>query len=240
MYDYFNKRNIYWHYDYRTESCITWNNYIIRSYEIDEKHRDKRIQENIARSNQNRKEAEEKASAITSQKDVILAWRNGSRIKECKIDYREFVPPRRRGQYGSWRNSYVYVSNLTFKNTQLKLVGQNVVTSRDASVPLSSAIAAFHLFNSCVEVSNRTGKLIFGFSNDFKVGIYNLRDIQYIEKYTDAGTKVGYMSWLIRIGCHNLWIDDIMEFIRYYNLEDQFLNKHKDNNKKKQFKIKIK
>lgn len=240
MYDYFNKRNIYWHYDYRTESCITWNNYIIRSYEIDEKHRDKRIQENIARSNQNRKEAEEKASAITSQKDVILAWRNGSRIRECKIDYREFVPPRRRGQYGSWRNSYVYVSNLTFKNTQLKLVGQNVVTSCNASVPLSSAIAAFHLFNSCVEVSNRTGKLIFGFSNDFKVGIYNLRDIQYIEKYTDAGTKVGYMSWLIRIGCHNLWIDDIMEFIRYYNLEDQFLNKHKDNNKKKQFKIKIK
>lgn len=237
---YFNKHNIYWFDTYKDETCITWNDYIIRSYKIEEKHRTKHIQENIAKSNQNRKEAEEKASAITSQEDVILAWRNGSRIRECKIDYREFVPPHRRGRYGSWRNSYVYVSNLTFKNIQLKLVGQNVVTSRNASVPLSSAIATFHLFDSCCRTYDATGKDRFTFSDKFKVGIYNLRDIQYIEKFADSGEKLGYKSWLIRIGCHNLWIDDIMNFIRYYNLEDQFLNKPKDDNKKKQFKIKLK
>lgn len=233
MYDYFNKHNIYWLDTYRDETCITWNDYIVRSYKIEEKHRDKHIQENIAKSNQNRKEAEEKASVITSQEDVISAWRNGSRIRDCKIDYKEFVPPRRRGQYGTWRNSYVYVSNLTLKNTQLKLVGNNVVTSRNASVPLSSAIATFHLFDSCCRTYDATGKDRFEFPDRFKVGIYNLRDIQYIEKFTDSGEKLGYKSWLIRIGCHNLWIDDIMNFIRYYHLEDKFLNKPKDNNKKK-------
>lgn len=239
MYDYFNKHNIYWLYDYRTESCITWNDYVVRSSEIQEKHRTKYIQENIAKSNQNRKEAEAKAISNVSQEILISNWRKGIPIRN-KIYFRKFIPPRRKNQQGTWKDSYVFLNNVGFKNTQLKLVGQNVVTSRNASVPLISAISAFHLFNSCVEVSNRTGKLIFRFSNDFKVGIYNLRDIQYIEKYTDAGTKVGYMSWLIRIGCHNLWIDDIMNFIQYYHLEDKFINKQKDNNKKKQFKIKIK
>lgn len=222
MYDYFNKHNIYWLDDYRTKSCITWNDYVIRSHEIEENHRSKYIEENIAKSNQNRKEAIEKANAITNQEDVILAWRNGSRIRDYKIDYREFVPPYRRGKYGSWRNSYVYVSNLTFKNTQLKLVGQNVVTSRNASVPLSSAIATFHLLNSCIKTNQITNKTTFEFPDRFKVGIYNLRDIQLTEKYTDKGEKLGYNAWLIRIGCHNLWLDDIMDFIQYYQLEDKF------------------
>ena len=171
--------------------------------------------------------------AITSKEDVILAWRNGSLIRDRKISYRKFVPPSRRGQCGTWRTSYIYISNLTFNNTQLKLVGKNVVTSRNASVPLSSAIATFNLFNSCCRTYDTTGKDRFEFHDKFKVGIYNLRDIQYIEKFTDSGEKLGYKSWLIRIGCHNLWIDDIMNFIQYYHLEDQFLNKLEDNNKKK-------
>lgn len=233
MYDYFNKHNIYWLDDYRTESCITWNDYVIRSHEIEEKHRSKYIEENIAKSNQNRKEAIEKANAITNQEDVILAWRNGSRIRDYKIDYREFVLPRRRGQCGTWRTSYIYAGNVSFKNTQLKLIGENVVTSRHATVPLSSAIAAFHLFDSCRSTYDATGKDRFIFPNRFNVGLYNLRDIQYVEKFADNGEKLGYKSWLIRIGCHNLWIDDIMNFIRYYHLEDQFLNRPEDNNKKK-------
>lgn len=233
MCNYFNKHNIYWLDDYRTESCITWNDYVIRSHEIEEKHRSKYIEENIAKSNQNRKEAIEQANAIASQEDIILAWRNGSRIRDYKIDYREFVIPRCRGQYGTWRTSYIYACNISFKNTQLKLVGENVVTSRHASVPLSSAIAAFHLFDSCRSTYDATGKDRFTFPDRFNVGLYNLRDIQYVEKFADNGEKLGYKSWLIRIGCHNLWLDDIMNFIRYYHLEDQFLNRPEDNNKKK-------
>lgn len=232
MCDYFNKHNIYWLDDYRTESCITWNDYIIRCYEIDEKHRDKYIQDNIAESDKNRKEAEEKAAAIISRKDAILAWRNGTHIRDCKIEFREFIPPYHKRQYGNWRISYIYVSNSNFKNTQLKLVGENVVTSRNASVPISSAIAAFHLFESCRSTYDTTGKDKFTFPDRFKVGIYNLRDIQYIEKFADNGEKLGYKSWLIRIGCHNLWYDDIMDFIKYYHLEDEFLNKQEYNNKK--------
>lgn len=238
MCDYFNKHNIYWLDDYRTESCITWNDYIIRSHEIEEKHRSKYIEENIAKSNQNRKEAIEQANAIASQKDIILAWRNGSRIRDYKIDYREFVIPRRRRQYGTWRTSYIYAGNISFKNTQLKLVGENVITSRHATVPLSSAIAAFHLFDSCRSTYDATGKDRFTFPDRVNVGLYNLRDIQYVEKFADNGEKLGYKSWLIRIGCHNLWLDDIMNFIRYYHLEDQFLNRPEDNNKKDNSKLK--
>lgn len=237
---YFNKRNIYWLDTYRDETCITWNDYVIRSYKIEEKHRHKYIQDNIARSNKNRKEAEAKAQSQISQELIVESWRKGERIKQGRIYFREFCPPRRKNQRGFWKDSYIYCNDIGFKNTQLKLVGQNVITSRNASVPLVSAIATFHLFDSCCRTYDATGKDRFTFSDKFKVGIYNLRDIQYVEKFADNGEKLGYKSWLIRIGCHNLWIDDIMEFIRYYNLEDQFLNKPEDDNKKKQFKIKIK
>lgn len=240
MYDYFNKHNIYWLDTYRDESCITWNDYIIRSYQIEENHRNKYIKDNIAISNDNRKEAEAKAKSQITQELLLKSWRKGERINQGKIYFREFCTPRRKNQRGFWKDSYICCSDIGFKNTQLKLVEENVFTSRNASVPLSSAIATFHLFDSCCHTYDTTGKDIFTFSDKFKVGIYNLRDIQYIEKFTDSGEKLGYKSWLIRIGCHNLWIDDIMNFIQYYNLEDQFLNKPKDNNKKKQFKIKLK
>lgn len=240
MYDYFNKHNIYWLDTYRDATCITWNDYIIRSYQIEEKHHCKYIQDNIAISNNNRKEAEAKAQSQITQELLIESWRKGEPIKQGRIYFREFCPPRHKNQRGFWKDSYIYCSDIGFKNTQLKLVGENLVTtSRNASVPLSSAIAAFHLFDSCVETYKLIGKTSFEFSDRFKVGIYNLRDIQLTEKYTDKGERLGYIAWLIRIGCHNLWADDIMNFIRYYNLEDQFLNKSKDDDKKK-FKIKIK
>lgn len=240
MYDYFNKHNIYWLDTYKDETCITWNDYIVRSYKIEEKRRCKYIQDNIAISNDNRKEAEAKAQSQITQEVLIESWRKGERIKQGRIYFREFCPPRRKNQRGSWRDSYIYCSDIGFKNTQLKLVGQNVITSRNASVPLSSAIATFNLFDSCCRTYDATGKDRFTFSDKFKVGIYNLRDVQYVEKFADNGKKLGYKSWLIRIGCHNLWADDIMNFIQYYHLEDKFLNKSEDNNKKKQFKIKIK
>lgn len=219
---YFNKHNIYWLDDYRDETCITWNDYVIRSYKIEEKHRHKYIQDNIALSNHNRKEAEAKAISNIRQETLITNWRKGIPIHN-KIYFKEFIPPCRKNQPGTWKDSYIYVNNIGFKNTQLKLVGQNVITSRNASVPLSSAIKAFHLFNNCVKTYKIIGRTKFEFFN-FKVGIYNLRDIQLTEKYTDGGKKLGYDAWLIRIGCHNLWIDDIMNFIEYYHLENKFLS----------------
>ena len=72
------------------------------------------------------------------------------------------------------------------------------------------------------------------------VGIYNLRFITYKEKTTDTGVKLGRKEWCIQIGCHALWLDDIEDFIRYYHLEDKFLNKQENNNKKKTIKIKLK
>lgn len=80
MYDYFNKHNIYWLDIYRDETCITWNDYVVRSYQIEEKHRYKYIQDNIARSNQNRKEAEAKAITIleifSMLKNLLIVVRN--------------------------------------------------------------------------------------------------------------------------------------------------------------------
>ena len=56
---------------------------------------------------------------------------------------------------------------------------------------------------------------------NIKVGIYNLRFIQYKEK-TTANKTLDYKEWLIQIGCHSLWLDDINNFIQYYHLEKEF------------------
>lgn len=223
MYDYFNKHNIYWLDTYRDETCITWNDYIIRSYEIEKRHHSKYIQENIAKSNQNRKEAEEKAAAIVNQKDVILAWRTGTNISNNKIDFREFVPPRSKKQCGTWRTSYIYTNTLKLENTQLKLDGDRIITSKCANVSLSSAISCFQLLKSCINTHKINNNTKFDYvKRNIKVGIYNLINIEYTNKFTDYGIGLNYMTWVVRIGCHNLWLDDIVDFIHYYKLEDKF------------------
>ncbi len=220
---YFNKHNIYWLSEYYTEQCITWNDYVIRSYEIDKNHHKKYIQENIAKSNQNRKEAEEKAKAYINQKVILDDWRKGNHIKNGNISFRKFCPPKSRNQKGFWKDSYICTNNIGFQNTQLKLVNNEIITSRHARVPIENGIKIFKLLLKCIANNKQTGETRFTFGHEsIKVGIYNFRSISYCTKQTDDGRTLDYKTWLVKIGCHNLWLDDIEDFIKYYHLEDKF------------------
>ncbi len=229
---YFDKHNIYWLPEYYTEQCITWNDYVIRSYEIDKNRHEKYIQENIAKSNQNRKEAEEKAKAYISQEAVLDDWRKGNRIKNGNIFFREFFPPKRKNQKGFWKDSYICTSNIGFQNTQLKLVNNEIITSRHARVPIEDGIRIFKLLLKCIDNNKQTGETRFTFGHEsIKVGIYNFRSISYCTKQTDNGKILDYKTWLVKIGCHNLWLDDIENFIKYYHLENRFLPTSENNKK---------
>lgn len=233
MYVYFNKHNAYWLPEYYTEKCITWNDYIIRYCEIDENHRNTYIQANINKSNQNRKEAEEKAKFYVNKELVLDNWRKGTGSQNNKISFREFCPPKCKSQKGFWRDSYIYVSNVCFENTQLKLVNNKILTSKYASVPIEDGIKVFRLLLKCIDTNKRTGETRFTFGHEsIKVGIYNFRSISYCTKQTDNGKSLDYKTWLVKIGCHNLWLDDIENFIKYYHLEDRFMPKSENNTKK--------
>lgn len=113
----------------------------------------------------------------------------------------------------------------SFDNIQLKLKNNTVYTSNNASVPLDNAIKLFNIlwnkYMSGYDYNNRDKYFIDFTSKHITLGYYNLRHIVFREKKTDENKSLGYWEWNIQIGCHSLWLDDIKEFCRYYNLEDK-------------------
>ena len=80
----------------------------------------------------------------------------------------------------------------------------------------------YKLFNKLIQ--SKPKEILFT-SNDFgnvNVGIYNLRFIAYKDKIDKNKNNLNHKEWVIQIGCHDLWLDDINEFIHYYKLEDKF------------------
>ena len=120
----------------------------------------------------------------------------------------------------------VHSSYKTFTNTQLKLEGNIIRTSRNATVTLEEGIKMYKMF--MIGRNNNPNRTLWTTSDFGKVnvGIYNLRFITYKDKVSDTGKPLGYKEWCIQIGCHALWLDDIEDFIRYYHLEDKFNSKN--------------
>ena len=109
----------------------------------------------------------------------------------------------------------------TFTNTQLKLEGSIIRTSKNATVTLEEGIKMYKMF--MIGRNNNPNRICWTTSDFGKVnvGIYNLRFITYKDKVSDTGKPLGYKEWLIQIGCHSLWFDDVKDFARYYNLQDK-------------------
>ena len=59
-------------------------------------------------------------------------------------------------------------------------------------------------------------------NRNIKVGLYNLRSIEFRQKQTDNHKLLDKWEYVVIIGCHHIWIDDFMSFVKYYNLEDKF------------------
>ena len=222
--EYCNKRNIYLNPDWLV-NIYTWNELISKTKEIEDKANKKYIDEQIAKSNANYQAAVEELRKLESEY-TINTWREGRiNTRSNSITYRKFNVPTRRGHIGIWTTAAVHSSSSnskTFANTQLKLEGTVIRTSKNATVTLEEGIKMYKMF--IIGRNNNPNKTHWTTSDfgNVKVGIYNLRFITYRDKVTDTGTPLGYKQWLIQIGCHSLWLDDIEDFIRYYHLENKF------------------
>lgn len=220
---FFKKKDIYWLDDYKNDKCITWNDYIVRAIEIEENYIKAKIERCKAKANDNYNKALEIANGHLSQEELINNWRENKCNVNNRIPFQNYrVICRSHSKQIRWFTDYLYNRN-NFHNTQLKLNDDHIITSRNACVPLNDAIRVFKILHHSMSNHTTDEDITLSFNN-IKVGIYPLIKIQYTEKYTDTNEKLGYKRWLIKIGCHNLWLDDIYNFIKYYHLEDKFLN----------------
>lgn len=197
-----------------------WNEFVIKAISTIRKIDEKIVQDNIDKSTKNRLKAIEE---LNNSVNTIDAWRNFKTNTNVKIKYNRYIPPRNNRECGEWKEDYVYRSN-TFSNIQLRLDKTKTIiqTSNNAQVSLESGIAMYKLFNKLIQ--SKPKEILFT-SNDFgnvNVGIYNLRFIAYRDKIDKNKNNLNRKEWVIQIGCHDLWLDDINEFIHYYKLEDKF------------------
>ena len=223
-----NKHNIYLNPNLLVD-IETWNELISKTKEIEDKIHTKNIEENKAKSEENYKIAIEKLRKIESEY-TVNAWRKGQITNgRFSVSYQQFNIPNRYNRTYGWTTATIYSSHNTFTNIQLKLEGNIIRTSRNATVTLEEGIKMYKMFKLYrANNPNRTSWTTSDFGK-VNVGIYNLRFITYKDKVTDSGINLGRKEWCIQIGCHSLWLDDVEDFIRYYHLEDKF-NPIKKNN----------
>ena len=219
--EYCNKRYIYFTSDLLI-NIKTWNELISKTKEIEDNAHKTYIAEQLAKSEENYKYALEELHKLESEY-TVNAWREGQfKNDQLTVSYQKFNTPSRRNKTYGWTTTTIRSNNKTFINTQLKLKGNTIHTSRNASVTLEEGIKMYKMFKIFrANNPNRTSWTTSDFGK-VNVGIYNLRFIAYKDKVTDSGINLGRKEWCIQIGCHSLWLDDIEDFIRYYHLEDKF------------------
>ena len=232
--------SIYWNDDFYNNTLVTWNDYIILTKKKEDEREAKYVRENVEKSKQNELRAYEELKKYISN-DYLKHWRDSITLDTRNyVEYRKYTTPNYKNKRGTWVTEKLYVKpGYCFDNIQLKLCNNNIVTSNHASVPIDEAIKCYKLLQVCKEKYDKDGQRIFSFTNkNIHIGIYNLIEISYKPKYKDNGTPLSITTWLIRIGCHKIWLDDFEDFVHYYHLEDKF--GIKNDNKNKPIKLKIK
>lgn len=218
---YCNKRNIYLNTDWLVD-VHTWNELISKTHEIERKIHKNYVAEQLAKSEANYNAALEELRKIESDY-TVNSWREGKiNTRYNSVSYRKYIAPSNYKSSGTWTTATVYSSYRTFTNTQLKLEGNIIRTSRNATVTLEEGIKMYKMF--MIYRNNNPDRTTWttSYFGRVNVGIYNLRFITYKDKVSDTGKSLGYKEWCIQIGCHSLWLDDIEDFIKYYHLEDKF------------------
>lgn len=232
--------SICWNDNLYNNSLVTWNDYIILTKEKEDKREANYIRENVEKSKQNKLKAYEELKKYVGN-DYLKYWRDNITLNTRNyVEYQKYITPNYINKRGTWVTEKLYVkTGYNFDNIQLKLCNNNIVTSNNASVPINEAIKCYKLLQVCREKHNKDGQIRFSFvKQNIHIGIYNLIEISYIPKYTDSGAPLPITTWLIRIGCHKIWLDDFEDFVHYYHLEEKF--GIKCDNKNKPIKLKIK
>lgn len=209
------------------EYPILWRDYIVRRSKAKTKHIYKVIADCVEQSKINEQKA------LQENKDIVDAyyheWLNfteNSKIDDKRITFDNLTYDNRTNKVIT-EKYVISVSSIIFETTKLRLSPDlNVHTSRYAKVSLEDAIKMWHFFNTVIkmtDVSNGEDYIKRFERTTIKCGSYPLVAIKYCDKIADRGLKTfDHKEWAIVIGCHTLWKDDILEFIRIYHLEDKF------------------
>lgn len=227
---YCNKRCIsIFHQDDITQ-VDTFQNWIERIVIANNAYADSQWEEKCDRANQNYKDAMALAREIKQEIYTVRDWREHKAVPSNRN-----IPFQNIHKYGkdkgTWFIDYIIVDNIRrFDNIQLRLSNDRknrIETSNHAAVSLDDGIRMFKLF--LATVYKHPTQNLFEFKDNYKVGIYNLRFIKYTERCTDFGkvihdetTGLPLHDWLIQIGCHSIWLTEVIDFIEYYGLADQF------------------
>lgn len=228
----FNKHNIAINLDNRSE-LIKWRDGIKLYAKVIENVTRNTLEANIRKSNDNYNKAVEEYNN-QHYEERLKAWRDFSTFRnhddDC-IKYNKFVVDSYKRGTGSWMVDKLY-PKIKFNNIQLRYKKDKinskydfVLTSNNASVSLNQAILMYKLYKNVIANDNPQEGIIIKheFNNrNLKVGLYNLRSIEFRQKQTDNHKLLDNWEYVVIIGCHHIWIDDFMSFVKYYNLEDKF------------------
>lgn len=227
----FNKRNIDINLDDRP-NLIKWTDGIKLYAKAIESNTRNILEANIHKSKDNYNKAVEEYNN-QHYEERLKNWRdfNTSRYNTDCIEYNKFVVSSFKYGIGKWTTDRLY-PKIIFNNIQLRYRKSKynpkydvVETSNSASVTLDQAILMYKLYKRTILNDNpQKGNII---KHDFngkniKVGLYNLRYIEFRQKQTNNSNFLDKWEYVVVIGCHHIWIDDFMSFVKYYNLENKF------------------
>lgn len=109
-----------------------------------------------------------------------------------------------------WEFSY---RTLPYVQLRLSTDGKEVETSMNVHVNLEGGIKRFNTICDHIRKLQDRNELLVQFPyNKIMFGPFSLLKLEYHEK--EEGNK----QWEIVIGCHHLWMDDIRDFLNYYNI----------------------
>ena len=195
----------------------------------------------VIRSNAESKENKDKAifDYITKNygsNDLLTAWRENEVKVPFNVTYKRYQVSNHttKGRYitGRWIDRTERIFSLPFKYVQLKYDADKeiITTSKGAKVRLNDAVMLWKLYKRTLE-SNKiniqpptTDFIAIHLANkNIKCGIYNVTGIYHNLKKDDGDNCPRY-AWNVVVGCHTIWIDDFINFIKYYKLQKYFPN----------------
>lgn len=205
------------------------------------RHTDQSNENFVIRGNAESKENKDKAILVhiatnTGMNDLLTAWRENDIKVPFTVTYKSYKvnnhPSKGRYVCARWVDKKETIYSLPFYYVQLKYdVDKEIITtSKGAKVRLSDAVMLWKLFkqtiNQCSKVNNKYNNYIAIHLADknIKCGLYPVTGIYFNMKNKNKDNGVGYYSWNVVIGCHTIWIDDFINFIKYYNLQKYFPN----------------
>lgn len=201
-----------------------WNDYIIAIINNKKNKIKDEFEKNILKSNENIQKVKEEIIKEYNNNFSINDWRNYKKQPYIEKSCVVFIPNHKTNK-GTWITKNLNNTNFginVFRNIQLRLSKDKkyIQTSKGAIISLEDGIKCFKLFLKTIV--SRYGVRCFSFDKTHKIGIYDLRFIGYREKKDNNGNFLGYNDWIIQIGCHSIWMTEVIDFIQYYHLEKDF------------------